>query len=281
MPSLTHDCRPSLRQLAGYAVVASSLFWSGCGPSPSFVGATTDTSGTSRSTSLSVPIPPSGGGSGDGAELLVAILGIQGNPSTSGPDGWTPVPGFAGFNGATCQGDVRGVACQLSAFYKLADGSETTADFTWNGTRGAAGAVVRYSNVDPDDPIGEAASLRGTSVQPRAPGVTTTQDGSRVLRIVAVELDEVKRFLTGSVALTDEAPTARLNVVSFPDAETDPTNGCGPPLSGCDATETAVALGVSDTRHTTAEPSGPANWELPSPDQWISGSIEIRRAPGP
>ena len=281
MPSLTHDCRPSPRQLSGFAVLVSSLFWSGCGPSPNFEGVLTDFSGASRSTSISVPVPPGGGGSGDGAEVLVAILGIQGNPSTSGPDGWTAVPGFPGFNGATCQGDVRGVACQLSVFYKVSDGSETTADFSWNGARGAAGAVVRYSNVDPDDPIGAAASLRGTSVQPRAPVVTTTRDGSRVLRIVTVELDDVKRFLTGSVALTDQAPTARLNVVSFHDLETDAANGGGPTLSECDATDNAVALGVSDTRHTTVEPSGPANWELPSPDQWLSASIEIRRAPGP
>lgn len=256
--------------------MATTLLLGGCGLTPSFEGAETNRSGSDGVTSLSVSIPPSGS---DSAELLVAILGVQANPNTSGPEGWTPIPGMDGFNGTTCQADGRGTACQLSVYYRIADGSETAAEFSWGGARGAAGVVLRYSNVDPADPIGVVRSQRGSSDAPTAPVVTTTQDGSRVLRIVVVELDEIKPFLTGSVALTDEAPTSRINVVSFPDAATSPTNGCGPPLSQCDGTERAVALGVSDTRHPTIEGSSPANWELPGPDQWVGASIEILRAP--
>ena len=189
------------------------------------------------------------------------------------------MPGFAGFNGATCQADGQGVACQLAVFYKIADGSETGAEFSWGSMRRAAGAVLRFSNVDPNSPIGVSRLSRGSSAQPTAPIVTTTQDGSRVLRIVGAELDEARPFLGGSLALLDVPPSRRLNVVSFPDAVADPTNGCGPPLSGCDAIERAVALAVSDTRHSTTGAAGPVTWELPGGDQWITASIEIKRAP--
>ena len=273
---LAHDPLTSSRRLAWCATVATSLVFVGCGSSPRFESAMTSHTGPAGASSLSIPVPPGVSGR---ADLLIAILGIQANPNTSGPDGWTGVRGFTGFNDATCQADGEGTACQLAVYYRIADGSETTASFRWGATRRAAGAVLRFSNVDTNAPIGVARPDRGSSVTPTAPTVTTTQDGSRVLRIVVCELDEAGTFLTGSVALTDEPPSARLNVLSFPDAVTDPTNGCGPPLSACDATVRAVGLAVSDTRHASATASGPVSWELAGGDQWLTASIEIKRAP--
>ena len=271
-----YDLLMSPRQLAWSATVATSLFFVGCGPSPTFEEAVTSNTGPAGASSLSIPVPPGENGS---ADLLVAILGIQSNPSTSGPEGWTAVRGFPGFNGAMCQADGGGTACQLAVFYKIADGSETTASFSWGGMRQAAGAVLRFSNVDTNAPIGVALADRGSSGTPTAPTVTTTREGSRVLRIVVCELDEAGTVLAGSLALTDEPPSSRLNLVSFPDALTDPTNGCGPPISACDATLRAVGLAVSDTREAAAKASGPVSWGLPGGDQWLAASIEIKRAP--
>ena len=237
---LAHDAFMSLRQLAWRATVATSLFFVGCGSLPIFEEAVTSHTGPAGASSLSIPVPPGVGG----ADLLVAILGIQSNPNTSGPEGWTVVPGFPGFNGAICQADGGGNACQLTVYYRIADGSETTASFSWGVMRQAAGAVLRFSNVDTNAPIGVARPSRGTSDAPTAPIITTTRDGSRVLRIVVCELDQAAISLRGSLALTDEPSSARLNLMSFPDALTDPTNGCGPPLSACDATVRAVGLAV-------------------------------------
>ena len=274
---LAHNHLLSLQDSIRCASIAVCLFLVGCG-APSFEGIETSLSGSDGATSLSVAIPPSGGS--QGAELLIAFLGIQANPNTSGPVGWTPVPGMDGFNATTCQADGRGIACQLSVYYKIADGSETSAEFRWGGSRGAAAAVLRYSNVDPAGPIGVVRTQRGSSAGPTAPVVTTTRDGSRVLRIVVIELDEVKLFLNGPLALTVEASTSRLNLVSFRDAVMDPINGCGPPLSECDATDRAIAIGVADDAHSTAASgTGPANWEMPGPDQWIGATIEILPPP--
>ena len=264
-----------LREAPG-VLVAASLLLVGCGLSPGFENATTNQTGADGAGSLSIPVPASANGS---ADLLIAILGVQTNPNTSGPDGWTSLPSFSGFNGALCPPDEKGTACQLTVSYKIAEGSETSASFSWGAARQAAGAVLRYSNVDTSGPIGAAVQQRGSSATPTAPVITTTRDGSRVLRVVVSAADDAKPFLNGSLVLDDEPPVLRLNVVSFPDATTDPTNGCGPPLSGCDATERAVGLAVSDARSGTAGGSGTESWELAAGDQWVTASIEIKPAP--
>ena len=263
------------RRLVRGAGVLTSLLLVGCGPSPSFESAGIGQTGVTGAGEVSIPVPP--GASGD---LLVAILGVPGNPNTSGPEGWTAVPGFDGFNGAMCQSDGQGTACQLAVFYRIADGSESTASFSWGGRRQAAAAVVRFSNVDANEPLGAVGQQRGSSDTPRAPTVDTTRDGSRALRIAIGELDEAGRFLRGAVALDDEPPSARLSIVSFPSAADDPTNGCGPPLASCDQIERAVGLAVSDTRHASTGPAGPVSWELGGGDQWLTATIEIKRPPG-
>ena len=274
---LAHHGLARFPRLVRGAGVLTSLLLVGCGPSPSFESAGIGQTGVTAAGEVSIPVPPGENESGD---LLVAILGAPGNPNTSGPEGWTEVPGFHGFNGATCQSDGQGIACQLAVFYRIADGSESTASFSWGGRRQAAAAVLRFSNVDVNEPIGAANHRRGSSDTPMAPVIETTRDGSRALRIVVAELDEAGPSVRGAVALVEEPPTSRLNIVSFPVAADDPTNGCGPPVGACDQAERAVALAVSETRHASAGASGPVSWEFPGGDQWITATIEIKRPPG-
>ena len=264
------------RRLVWCAGVLSSLLLIGCGPTPNFESVGIGQTGATGAGEVSIPVPPGENESGD---LLVAILGVPGNPNTSGPEGWTAVRGFHGFNGAMCQADGGGTACQLAVFYRIADGSESTPSFSWSGTRQAAAAVLRFSNVDANEPIGPANQQRGSGDTVTAPVIETTRDGSRALRIALVELDEAGPFVREAGAMSDEPPGSRLNILSFPTAADDPVNGCGPPMAGCE-TERAVALAVSDTRHASAGPSGPVSWELPAGDQWLTATIEIKRAPG-
>ena len=128
------------------ALAATGLVLIGCG-GPRFEGVETNRTGKNGATSLSIPVPPST--SGDASQdLLIAILGAKANPNTTGPSEWAAIPGFGGFNGANCVADAGGIVCQLAVFYTIADGSETSASFTWGGTHQAAGAVLRYSNVN-------------------------------------------------------------------------------------------------------------------------------------
>ena len=270
--ALAGSRRPAWRA----AVLTSMLLVVGCVPTPNFESAGIGRTGAAGAGEVSIPVPAGENGSGD---LLVAILGAPGNPNTSGPEGWTEVRGFGGFNGAMCQADGQGTSCQMSVFYKIADGSESTASFSWGGSRQAAAAVLRFSNVDANEPIGSSNQQRGSSDTVTAPVIETSRDGSRALRIAVVELDEAGPFVREAGALSDVPPGERLNILSFPTAEDDPANGCGPPMAGCE-TERAVALAVSDTRHATAGPTGPVSWELPAGDQWLTATIEIRRPPG-
>lgn len=263
------------RRLVCGAGVLTSLLVVGCGPTPNFEGVGIGQTGESGAGEVSIEVPPGE----SGGDLLVAILGAPGNPNTSGPEGWTPVRGFRGFNAAMCQADGQGTSCQMAVFYKIADGSESTTSFSWGGSRQAAAVVLRYSNVDANEPIGASNQQRGSSDTVTAPVVETTRDGSRALRIAVVELDEAGPFVREAAAMSDVPPGERVNILSFPTGADDPENGCGPPMAGCD-TDRAVALAVSDTRHRTAGPSGPASWELPAADQWLTATIEIRRPPG-
>ena len=275
-PWLVHDSRTSSRRGIVVALAATSLVLIGCG-GPRFESVAANGTGKNGATSLSIPVPPSTKGDAN-QDLLIAILGIKANPNTMGPSEWATIPGFGGFNGATCLADAGGIVCQLALFYTIADGSETSASFTWGGTQQAAGAVLRYSNVNTRSPIGAARSQRGASATPTAPIITTTTDNSRIIRIALADAADAMVFVSGSLIFDSEPPWQRFNIMSFPDSATDPTNGCGPPLSDCGDTSGAVGLTVSDSGRGAAGASGPADWSLGGSDQWLTGSIEIKVA---
>ena len=262
-----------VRRAAGLAALLCATALAGCA-TPSLEGVETAQTGRDGAPSLSIPVP-----AGEPGELLVAALGIKANPNTQGPEGWTPIAGFQGFNGALCGADSEGVSCQLSIFYKVTDGSDTAAEFRWGSRRHAAGAVLRYSNIDSLAPIGATTTARGTSAAPTAPVVVTTRANSRVLRLAVVETDDARNFLVGSEVFTDAPNTVRFNVASFPAAE-DGADGCGPPMADCSATDDAVALAGSDNRNGAPGGSGTADWEIPGGDQWLAASIEIKLASG-
>ncbi|MCY3844632.1 MAG: hypothetical protein OXH69_13945 [Acidobacteria bacterium] len=257
----------------GLAALLGAMVLAGCA-TPALEGVETGQTGRDGAGALAIPVPP-----GEPGELLVAVLGIKANPNIQGPEGWTPIAGFEGFNGALCGADSEGVSCQLSIFYKVTDGSDTDATFSWGSRRHAAGAVLRYSNIDSLAPIGATATARGTSAAPTAPVVVTTRANSRVLRLTVVETDDARNFLVGSDVFTDAPNTVRFNVASFP-AAADGDDGCGPPMADCSATDNAVALAGSDNRNGAPGGSGTADWEILGGDQWLAASIEIKLAAG-
>ena len=253
------------------------LLLAGCGQEPIFESVATANTGKNAGTSLSIPGPASTTGSASG-DLLIAVLGVKINPLITAPPGWTALPGMAGFNQTICASDDEGIACQMSAFYKIAGGSETSVTLTWPTLYQAAGAVLRYSRFDTASPFGAIGKQSGSSNAPTAPSVTTVRSESRVLRIALSEADNVRNSLTTTILASDPA-ISRFNLVSFPPASVSLATGCGPPLSGCSYTNEAVGLAASDDRQKTAGPSGTASWSLPGTDQWVGVTIEIKRPP--
>ncbi|NND74271.1 MAG: hypothetical protein HKN44_04625 [Ilumatobacter sp.] len=227
---------------------------------PTFVGVTEGRNGDPEgSGSLTLTVP-----AGAAGDLLVAVVGVKVNPSTSTPAGWTPI--IAGFNGCVSASDPQiGIRAQLSSWWKISDGSETsvTVSFGAGVTRQAAGGVLRYSGADSANPIDAFGCDKGTSTGPTAPTVTTTTADDRVLRLVASDADDAQSLFT------TEPATKRFELAS--------TSVFGP---GSSYTGDAVVVAASDAGQAAAGASGTAAWALPSADQWAAQTVAIRSAGG-
>lgn len=254
------------------------VFLAACGDYPVYEAAATGNTGKNGAMSLSIPVPASTVGTAKG-DLLLALAAVKINPALTAPAGWTVIPQINGFNTAICGSDGEGIACNLTAYYKIAAGDETSVVFGWpteGAPRQAAGAVLRYSRIDASAPIGAIGTQAGSSNTPTAPAVTTTRSESRVLRIAVSEADNVRNSLTTTILSGDPA-TSRFNILSFPPASVSLATGCGPPLSGCSYTNEAVGLAASDDGQKNAGASGTATWSLPGTEQWLGVTIEIKR----
>ena len=221
---------------------------------PTFVGVETGENGEGP-TSLTIDVP-----SGAVGDLLLAVIGVEVNPSTPTPTGWTAVPGFTGFNDAICaSGDGVGIRCQLSAFYKFA-ASASEGSVTWvfgPNPRSATGAILRYANTDPTSPIGPTNDQNGTGTSVNVPSIVTVENDSLVLRVALADSSQSKAKLTGGPA------TERFNEDSRTSA----------------ADTESVSIAGADFVQGTAGATSTASWTSGESEQWVAGNIVIRPVP--
>ena len=181
-------------------------------------------------TTLKVPMPP-GVQPGD---LLIAIMGVAINPTVGVSAGWKKI----------AEEDCPDFKCELSAYWRIADGSETDITFDFGpNPRQAAGAVLRYSDVATADPIGDPATASGTTTSPTAPALAGLHPKTRVLWICLA--DNAQRTL-------DNPPA----VSRFEQASTFPV---GP---GASAAEAGVNLRGSDGVAAGDGSSPEVSWTL-------------------
>ncbi len=227
---------------------------------PSFVGVAEDRNGTPVGAgSLTLSIPP-----GSDGDLLVAVVGVKINPSTTTPSGWTPI--IAGFNGCTSASDPGvGIRAQLSTWWKVATSSDSSVTFSFGAgtTNQASGAVLRYAGADPANPIGASGCDSGSDAAPTAPSVTTTSADNRIVRLVVSDADQAKSLFTS------EPATKRFELES--------TSVFGP---GSSYTTDAVVTAGSDSGQAAAGATGTAAWALPSLDQWAAITVAVQPAAG-
>ena len=242
------------RRLVPAVCAVALVLLSSCSKVPTFEGVAASTPGGTL-----LPVPPSTNGTAAG-DLLVAVVGVEVNPSTSFPGGWTAVAGHGGFNGATCtsDGDPPGINCQLSVYWKIANGTETSVSVSFGpGTHHAAGAVLRYSRFSVTNPIGNVNSQNGTG-NPVAPAITTAQEDTRLIR----------------VAVGDTNPGAggdtQTPLLSGPENQRFSVQSSTPQVIA----RTVQAAG-SGRGQRTAGPSGTATW-TGGGGNWVASTIAIR-----
>ena len=177
---------------------------------PVLEGIETSANGGAMSINLGIPANTVGAGAGD---LLVATVGVRGNPATTFPVDWTEVTGHAGFNQAICSIDDEGIACQLSIYWKISDGTETSVSVFLNAgnVSQAAGAVFRYSSTHTVTPIGQVSTQSGTSGTPTAPDLVTNENDVRVIQLV---VSDTNGGSFPQLPLTDEPANAVFNLNS-------------------------------------------------------------------
>lgn len=244
--------RKRLSRVLLAAVLAAGLAVPAAWAQPAFVGVATGNNGEG-STTLTLPVP-----SGATGDLLLAVVGVEVNPSTPTPAGWTAVPNFTGFNGAICaSGDGAGIRCQLSAFWKIAS-SASEGSVSWifgPNPRSAAGAILRYSGIDATSPIAQTADQNGTGTTLTAPSVTTTEASTRVVRVGLADATQSRALLSSPPA------TARFSVGS---------------ANNLNSVTEAVVLAGSDAAQASAGATGTATFTSGSSEQWVAGTIVLR-----
>ncbi|MEM7538796.1 MAG: SdrD B-like domain-containing protein [Chloroflexota bacterium] len=183
--------------------------------------------------------------------LLAAIATDSGDETISAPAGWTQID--QGNSGATGTSDIS-----FALFYKLATASEPASyTFSWAGGEDVSAAILRYVGVDASNPIHASASAIGSSYTPTAPSVTTTEEGTLVVRIFASDDDE-------SPVLVPTGHTGRVDI------ESNSGSGGESTLAVADVTQNVVGAtgtGVFDLDGTTSN------------EKWRAVTVVLQAAP--
>lgn len=119
---------------------------------------------------LTLPVPP-GTIAGD---MLMALISTDGNPTMTLPAGWT------------AEDSIGGTAKSFMDF-NLSDGLDP-ATYTWilSGIQDAIGAIIRFVNVDPDDPINAKVTNNGNGAVINVPSITTTVENTMLLTLISL-----------------------------------------------------------------------------------------------
>jgi hypothetical protein len=119
---------------------------------------------------LTLPVPDD---TQDG-DMLFALISTDANPAMTLPFGWN------------AEDDIGGTAKSFIDF-RLSPGGEPV-DYTWtlDGLQDAIGAIIRFINVDPDDPINVKVKNSGNGAVLNVPSITTTVVNTMLLTLISL-----------------------------------------------------------------------------------------------
>ena len=181
----------TIQRVVGFALNATTLVF---GPTNSSSNVVTGGGGTGGGgTIVGPPVFESLGSiyDGDGGTFNVTepadiedgnvLLQVVGVDYTTGTSTITKSAGFTDLE-AYLRANGAGAGVAQQSFYKVADGESGTYEVVESAGRPTAAAVLRFSGVDPDDPIDISSCSSGTTEPITAPSVDVTVDDAYVIR---------------------------------------------------------------------------------------------------
>lgn len=120
--------------------------------------------------SLTLPVPLNT----QSGDMLLALISTDSNPTLTEPVGWD------------LEDEIGGTAKSF-IYRRLSPGGEP-ASYTWelSGAEDAVGAIIRFLNVDPDDPVNAKEKTSGTGSTIPVPAITTTVDKCMMLTLISL-----------------------------------------------------------------------------------------------
>lgn len=107
-------------------------------------------------------------------DMLIALISTDANPTLTLPAGWT------------AEDDIGGTAKSFIDRRLSPGGEPATYTWTLDGAEDAIGAIIRFINVDPDDPINAKVENNGNGAVINVPAITTTVDNAMLLTLISL-----------------------------------------------------------------------------------------------
>ncbi|HFS85405.1 MAG TPA: hypothetical protein ENK72_02175, partial [Epsilonproteobacteria bacterium] len=221
------------------SLIVLSMFTVELLATPVYEESTTAVSGSNVQT-LTLDVP---GGTAEN-DLLIAAISTDGSETFNTTTGWTLF------------GQQKNSGSTLAVFYRVADGNESSDySFTWNSNEQAAGAMLRYSAINPADPFDVSSFDTGNSNKPTAPSVTTTEGYTRIVRVFGADDD-------------DTPITSPSGHVERIDLESNSGGG-------------TTTLGVADVNQTSTGSTGSAIFDLAGGgnERWVALTMALNADP--
>lgn len=120
--------------------------------------------------SITLPVPDNT----QEGDMLMALISTDDAPVITHPVGWD------------LEDSIGGTAKSF-AYLRLSPGGEP-ASYTWNlsGAQDAIGSIIRFVNVDPDDPIHVKNSTSGNGSTVSVPAITTTLRNTMLITLISL-----------------------------------------------------------------------------------------------
>jgi hypothetical protein len=163
--------------------------------------ATYTNTGSGSTLNIAISVAPNPG------DILIAGFEFANSVSvSSGPSGWTPVT-------------ANGTGGQLWVYYKVADGTETTAGISLSGASTSGGFVAVYSGADV--PAGAQAIGANTSSNTiTAPTIASVPTGAISISVGGSRNGSNHSSTTSGSGWTERVDTASLSCITMADNST-------------------------------------------------------------